>query len=1239
MQLTAIVQSNNLSLKDKLTQIHRLLIAPSWSLGESDRLTEVIQLLSLADEVADNPSLRRQLNDCLEKIVLQPTKFEYASSCAFISLDRDPEPHKTHYISQFLKCHQLYEAYAISENGLYFLSKGTLNTLHVEPLKIIHSEDSFEALYADLGLTVFRNTDESISLLSSSITDLKRITRATGHVCAERQHSSHTRCARYHELVTGEFPRLSDKPYSTLEALQQLKTIGWLEPRMFERLQKRYLSCNREECLEKWLDIQYALHVLNYRNALSSDYMAYIEKREFNKNVVDQFYYLSALEVHLSPEVVNSIFSKIIVIPDYFSPMRALAYQYRQRWNVEFNLTLLDRIYEEKDFATLWDLEQSLWFLIEKNWVNIDNIQYFLSRLEFSYAILPRTMENRQNVTLIEFFNYSQLLIEGANDEWQKVYFDKIIQAPDHQLLRGKAVSIFIQHGLADTKTIDLICTTPNRLFLEALEYFDTNLVVRLSKKLLEQLFASSHPEAYAQLIVFLADTEIILDDLLISSLFSLSNEHFKTICRLQEFYPAKLWTRKVLEKLLEGQSDFAFLHVIQLYHPYLSSECSLRPSDPNFVRALAFLDGELNQPIYEMLQTSENYFLERAQLVHKLVKNKHYDKSQLETISKVNDVQVFDALSIYFCPQLIEASCYAKEKAYLMAKFERMKVLNEAVLQAVLEKNDLRFLQQWLHYNEKLFFSFDLFRLGEQSADFSHFLGLVTQIQGFHIRPSVEVLTFIAQIPSTQLMVRVKKFLKDCACAKSYGRTLHIDFEKLKKITDTVLSYLSEEDYRSIMNEIVSMNYKLFIDQTLEELISIFMDGSQNGDGGKEASVRQFLAYIRHKKIECQRTRRNQQNTHEKTIHFSASETAKSFQSHYGELTDTQVTSIYEAIFQWHDQHMHLDDTDIMTEALHSIRDQEIGAYIDPISQISVKMLLAYDWIAIQDEGLRIGSEEELRQELRNEICTGQRIYNTNPLDFNETSQPECPPGLFNRLASVLVGAHPLAKQILVTAQTISDAFVARVSEVIFNELENQFLACRLVHDVDELLELIENIKTEASIMPIWSALQEKACLDFWNEFATTGELLSQNEFKSRFPSPNNSEYLILCDTAQYIDFPGEGRLKKRLDEFEKICYQFKIRLLFATYFHMSMASRKCQISMILLFLISLASIGVAIAFSLQDTTTSSKDKATKALYAIGSIGTFLSASYFLLWKNNSKPPIREAVETEMENVPYVGP
>jgi hypothetical protein len=171
---------------------------------------------------------------------------------------------------------------------------------------------------------------------------------------------------------------------------------------------------------------------------------------------------------------------------------------------------------------------------------------------------------------------------------------------------------------------------------------------------------------------------------------------------------------------------------------------------------------------------------------------------------------------------------------------------------------------------------------------------------------------------------------------------------------------------------------------------------------------------------------------------------------------------------------------------------DEELFDYIDSISEISTRQLLALCILAIDDEE-RLREKQVSREDAFRALIQGmyeiQRGYNLNiqNIDDEQADAPICTVGTFNKLVSCLWGLHPDCVIYVITKETANAKLLPVIIEKAMDFLKHE----QQTRSRDDFAALLREIRSDA-LTPIWENIKRAVYASMEEEF---GGLLTRPE------------------------------------------------------------------------------------------------------------------------------------------------
>jgi hypothetical protein len=247
-----------------------------------------------------------------------------------------------------------------------------------------------------------------------------------------------------------------------------------------------------------------------------------------------------------------------------------------------------------------------------------------------------------------------------------------------------------------------------------------------------------------------------------------------------------------------------------------------------------------------------------------------------------------------------------------------------------------------------------------------------------------------------------------------------------------------------------------------------------------------------------------NGQSTHTASVHRSVSDSAKKLLSNYGSNLDVD-TKIHEILTFVNN----LDNSSKHQVAKRCIkRITQINDNFTDSSGVSTRQLLALFYTAIHDDTKRLGTLHDAKNLFVEGLYEIQRGYNLNEQgqDLGGEDNIICAAGTFNKLMEKLNGIHQDVFIYYITHAGALFKFPILSKECALNYL-NSLASPKTAENDGKIKDLLEQLKNERSLEPIWKNIKSAVVKSLWNEFS---EAYSNNQ--------KNPDYLNLIDTGIYV-------------------------------------------------------------------------------------------------------------------------
>ncbi len=250
-------------------------------------------------------------------------------------------------------------------------------------------------------------------------------------------------------------------------------------------------------------------------------------------------------------------------------------------------------------------------------------------------------------------------------------------------------------------------------------------------------------------------------------------------------------------------------------------------------------------------------------------------------------------------------------------------------------------------------------------------------------------------------------------------------------------------------------------------------------------------------------------------SVHESVSSSATKLKEHYGD--KIHGCALQEALHEFSEwlQKQPEDFSEKIKAAKRCLPrlTAEDYHFIDPVSAVSTKQLLALMWIAIHDEERRQSSLEDVLSAFVEGLYEIQREYNISDKGVDNGAVDDksaCPAGTFNKIVEKGAGILPDVEIVFKTLVGFNLKFPRVVCEeamIYLRGLSSRGLGL-----------LFEEIKQDNSVAAIWDSIKEPITNKMFDEF---GSLFQNNRELPAFISIiATGEYLVLSsDDIQALE------------------------------------------------------------------------------------------------------------------------
>lgn len=179
----------------------------------------------------------------------------------------------------------------------------------------------------------------------------------------------------------------------------------------------------------------------------------------------------------------------------------------------------------------------------------------------------------------------------------------------------------------------------------------------------------------------------------------------------------------------------------------------------------------------------------------------------------------------------------------------------------------------------------------------------------------------------------------------------------------------------------------------------------------------------------------------------------------------------------------------------------------------ISTCELLALAFIAIHDDKKRIGTIEDALILLIEGLYEIQRGYNLNTqgIDIGGEDRPICAAGSFNKIIEKLNGIHTDVEVYCITSEGANAKFPIVAQYHAMGYLRT-IASAKSARAYQTCKALIDELKEEGSLEPIWDKIQENVAMEIWAEFKIA---YSNN--------PEHHLFVELIESSIYVPIPKD--------------------------------------------------------------------------------------------------------------------
>ena len=264
-------------------------------------------------------------------------------------------------------------------------------------------------------------------------------------------------------------------------------------------------------------------------------------------------------------------------------------------------------------------------------------------------------------------------------------------------------------------------------------------------------------------------------------------------------------------------------------------------------------------------------------------------------------------------------------------------------------------------------------------------------------------------------------------------------------------------------------------------------------------------------------------QSTHNASVHQAVSKSAERLAERYQLMIDRAgLENVILRIQSYVDRLS--DDSEKNQAAKRCIRritDQSY-TYTDRSSQITTRQLLALTFLAIGDDGNRVGTLEDARTKFVEGLYEIQRGYNLSDTGVDQGGQDGsiCSAGTFNKLIEKLQGIHPDCQIIFITRETASLKLPIVVREEAMRYME--LLADpNTAQKFRAFTQLVSQVKKHG-VEVIWDQIKGNVANRMFDEFSSLYRDRADHSFTG------------LIEAGQYTELPDLSIFQKQVQSSE---------------------------------------------------------------------------------------------------------
>lgn len=261
-------------------------------------------------------------------------------------------------------------------------------------------------------------------------------------------------------------------------------------------------------------------------------------------------------------------------------------------------------------------------------------------------------------------------------------------------------------------------------------------------------------------------------------------------------------------------------------------------------------------------------------------------------------------------------------------------------------------------------------------------------------------------------------------------------------------------------------------------------------------------------------------QSTHTASVHRSASQSAMNLKNRYGSVLNEETIRKLMAMVN-----ALSNDSFKYTTAKRAIQRllKRENTYTDRASGVSVVQLLGLSYLAIHDADNRTGTAQDAAMQFIEGLYEIQRGYNLNEIgrDLGGQDRPICLAGTFNKIMEKLNGIHRDVTLQVITPELANLKFPSLVKKHAIDHLKKE-------NTLPNIFELLDALKENESVEPIWDAIKTDVEKELWDEFK---EAFSNNPENTKFSALiSNGMYVSLSETEleQVFDLSSKNESKR---------------------------------------------------------------------------------------------------------------